>query len=71
MVDFSLYNHGLKTNESSVDSVSVKVHILQGKEMIDRWPVLMWFYLKTLGLYQSGTLEKYQKVVLIAEYVAL
>ena len=71
MVDFSLYNHGLKTNESSVDSVSVKVHILQGKEMIDRWPVLMWFYLKTLGLYQSGTLGKYQKVVLIAEYVAL
>lgn len=58
MVDFSLYNHGSKTNESSVDSVSVKVHILQGKEMIDRWPVLMWFYLKTLGLYQSGRLVR-------------
>lgn len=37
-----------------MDSASVKVPILRANEVTDRWPVLLWFYLKTLGLYHSG-----------------
>ena len=33
---------------------SVKVPILKAAELCERWPVLLWFYLKTLGLYHSG-----------------
>lgn len=56
MVDCSAFQHdGLALTRSSVDSASFKVHILQRNKTIDKWPVLLWFYLKTLGLYHSGT----------------
>ena len=56
MVDCSAVQHdGLAPTRSSVDSASFKVHILQRNNTIDKWPVLLWFYLKTLGLYHSGT----------------
>ena len=35
-------------------SESVSVPILRATEVGERWPVLLWFYLKTLGLYHSG-----------------
>ena len=35
-------------------SESVSVPILKAAEVGERWPVLLWFYLKTLGLYHSG-----------------
>lgn len=47
---------GLALTSSIVDSASFKVHILQRNKTIDKWPVLLWFYLKTLGLYHSGRL---------------
>jgi len=57
MVDCSAFQHdGLAPTRSSVDSASFKIHILQRNKTIDKWPVLLWFYLKTLGLYHSGRL---------------
>ena len=38
-------------------SDSVKIPILKAAELGERWPVLLWFYLKTLGLYHSGNLD--------------
>lgn len=38
-------------------SDSVKVPILKAAELGERWPVLLWFYLKTLGLYHSGNYD--------------
>lgn len=35
-------------------SDSVKIPILKATELGERWPVLLWFYVKTLGLYHSG-----------------
>ena len=35
-------------------SDSVKVPILKATELCERWPVILWFYVKTLGLYHSG-----------------
>ena len=32
---------------------SVTIPILQKSEQ-EKWPVLLWFYMKTLGLYHSG-----------------
>ena len=54
MTHFAVYGHPLSVQESSVDSISVKVPLLRATEMTDRWPVLLWIYLKTLGLYHSG-----------------
>lgn len=39
-------------------SESVSVPILRATEVGERWPVLLWFYLKTLGLYHSGFLVR-------------
>lgn len=59
MTHFATYGHTtLNLQESSVDSASVKVPILREGEMTSRWPVLLWFYLKTLGLYHSGRLVR-------------
>ena len=50
-----------KFNSSVQESCdSVKVPILKAAELGERWPVLLWFYLKTLGLYHSGTYARQQ-----------
>jgi len=54
MTHFATYGGPLNIQDSSEDSVSVKVPLLRANEVTDKWPVLLWFYLKTLGLYHSG-----------------
>lgn len=58
MTHFASYGQALSIQDSSVDSASVKVPILRANEVTDRWPVLLWVYLKTLGLYHSGRLVR-------------
>ena len=49
-------------------SDSVKVPILKAAELGERWPVLLWFYLKTLGLYHSGNYDNNSTLASILFY---
>lgn len=45
---------------------SVKIPILKAAELGERWPVLLWFYLKTLGLYHSGKYSDNNSTLLLS-----
>lgn len=51
----------LSVRDRSEDSVQVP--ILKAAELGERWPVLLWFYLKMLGLYHSGKYDITSNIV--------
>lgn len=66
MTHFASYGHTLNVQDAGLDSVSVKLPYLREGEATHKWPFLLWFYLKTLGLYHSGTYIAARSVIYTA-----